>query len=228
MDAGSLANGLPSPPAPAVPPRKAPMPRQVRVLDGSDLPEITRIHMVAFPGSLLTALGADAVRRLYDWQLRGPHEVVALGVVIGGQVAGFCFGGIFRGAVSGFVRTNRWFLGRRMLARPGLLLRRDTRVWLMRLLRSGQSLRAPAPATAVRSFGILAIAVDPTFQGSGIGRLLLEELEQLARRAGFAGLHLTVHPDNEPAVRLYERAGWRRVPGASGWAGTMAKDLGNA
>ncbi len=68
------------------------------------------------------------------------------------------------------------------------------------------------------SIGVLAGA-----RGRGVGTKLLHALLQQASAAGFRTLSLSVEPDN-PAVRLYERAGFKRVGGgADAW--TMVADL---
>ena len=58
----------------------------------------------------------------------------------------------------------------------------------------------------------LAIAVLPDFRGQGIGtRLLMQVLEKAKGR--FPAVSLNVRGDNG-AVRLYERAGFIKVPGS--------------
>ena len=58
---------------------------------------------------------------------------------------------------------------------------------------------------------VLTIAVHPSWQGRGLGRLLMEALlrELYARRA--TELFLEVDEGNVPALRLYERLGFREV-----------------
>ncbi len=74
-----------------------------RNLEAADLPALVEIHKAAFPDSALTRLGREAIRRYYEWQLIGPHDVVALGARQGPDLVGFCFGGTFRGATVGWV-----------------------------------------------------------------------------------------------------------------------------
>jgi ribosomal protein S18 acetylase RimI-like enzyme len=69
----------------------------------------------------------------------------------------------------------------------------------------------------------LSIAVRTEARGRGVGTLLLEALIADARTNGFRALSLSVEPDN-PAVRLYERAGFGRVPNDGG-AWTMSLEL---
>ena len=98
-------------------------PDSIRVAElcGNDLPAVAVVHGAAFPESALTKLGPRAVGRYYQWLLTGPHEAASLGIWKDGRLVGFCFGGIFRGALSGFVGNNRWYLAGRVLTHPWLV-----------------------------------------------------------------------------------------------------------
>jgi ribosomal protein S18 acetylase RimI-like enzyme len=69
----------------------------------------------------------------------------------------------------------------------------------------------------------LSIAVAPGARGRGIGTQLLDALVDAARAAGHPAVSLSVEPEN-PARRLYERAGFLRIDTDDG-ALTMALDL---
>lgn len=58
---------------------------------------------------------------------------------------------------------------------------------------------------------VMTIGTATTHQGQGIGRLLLDELVARARTLGAVRVLLEVRVDNEPALRLYERAGFERL-----------------
>ncbi|MBZ0267560.1 ribosomal protein S18-alanine N-acetyltransferase [bacterium] len=55
------------------------------------------------------------------------------------------------------------------------------------------------------------IAVRPELQGRGAGSLLLRHVMDEGRRRRFHFATLEVRPSNTPALRLYERYGFRRV-----------------
>jgi ribosomal protein S18 acetylase RimI-like enzyme len=54
--------------------------------------------------------------------------------------------------------------------------------------------------------------LEPDARGAGLGTRVLASIEEVARHAGAAALHLMVRPANQPAVRLYTRAGFRSPP----------------
>jgi len=58
----------------------------------------------------------------------------------------------------------------------------------------------------------LGIAVDPSARGCGIGLALMYFLQAVARRRGSASIRLTVAASNRPAIKLYERLGYRFEP----------------
>jgi ribosomal protein S18 acetylase RimI-like enzyme len=52
------------------------------------------------------------------------------------------------------------------------------------------------------------VAVDPSHQGSGVGRALLEHAELAARLAGFDAIHLYTHVRMTENLELYARIGY--------------------
>jgi ribosomal protein S18 acetylase RimI-like enzyme len=70
----------------------------------------------------------------------------------------------------------------------------------------------------------VTIGVDAAFRGRGIGSALLLALAELAKAEGFNQLSLSVEPTN-PALRLYERLGYRPVGIDEGGSVTMIRAL---
>jgi len=209
---------------------------EIRCLSKNDLPSVALIHVAAFPKSALTKLGVEAVRRYYEWQLIGPHECNALGAFFDDRLVGFCFAGVFKGAISGFLQKNWLFLLRCVLVRPWLLMnpifRERTSMTLRilrRLLRQRFGMKRETfsllKQNPLKSYIILSIAVDPRYQGLGIGKMLMKCAEAIAKEKGFCEMDLIVDPQNERAIRFYERLGWEKVVNENGWAGRMRKRL---
>lgn len=76
----------------------------------------------------------------------------------------------------------------------------------------------PGPGTAYSESeaadeaGIRMLAVDPSLQGRGVGRLLVEACLERARAAGRRRLVLLTRPSMAAAHHLYRRLGFRRAP----------------
>ena len=58
---------------------------------------------------------------------------------------------------------------------------------------------------------VMTIGTDERFQGRGLGRRMLENLVDRARTLGAAVVLLEVRVDNDPAIHLYESAGFERL-----------------
>ena len=56
---------------------------------------------------------------------------------------------------------------------------------------------------------ILNIAVDPTMRGRGVGSALITDLLKKARSLSVRALTLEVRESNAPAIRLYEKFGFK-------------------
>ena len=64
---------------------------------------------------------------------------------------------------------------------------------------------------------LYSIAVDPGHRGQGLAALLLSDAERQSALRGRRSLRLEVREDNESAIRLYERLGFRRIGVRSGY-----------
>jgi ribosomal-protein-alanine acetyltransferase len=62
-----------------------------------------------------------------------------------------------------------------------------------------------------RAGWLISLAVSTRASGRGVGMALLQTIEAAARTRGFAALKLETRADNDAAIRLYDRAGYRRI-----------------
>jgi len=58
---------------------------------------------------------------------------------------------------------------------------------------------------------ICNIAVRPAFRGCGVGGMLIDRAVDFCARKAVNALHLEVRTHNTPAVKLYEKKGFRQV-----------------
>jgi len=72
----------------------------------------------------------------------------------------------------------------------------------------------------------LAIGVLPGYRGSRVGTALLTELIRLTKPV-HPGISLSTRATNLPAVRLYERCGFVKVPGSEviNWTGGLSYNM---
>ena len=202
----------------------------IQPIGQADLSQVASIHRAAFTDSALTKLGEMAVYRYYEWQLTGPHDLTALGAFVDRQMVGFCFGGSFHGALSGFLEKNKRFLIGRVLTQPWLLMnpifRDRVQSGIKRLGKSVKPTQPPIQNRPATCFGILSIALHPRYQGLGVGKLLMTQAEEAALRLNYAEMLLTVQPQNKKAVAFYEGLRWQKIFRNGEWNGEMRKAVG--
>ncbi len=58
---------------------------------------------------------------------------------------------------------------------------------------------------------VMTIGVDPDHQRLGVGRELLQALVDRSRQLGASAMLLEVRVDNDPAIALYQRFGFRTI-----------------
>lgn len=67
--------------------------------------------------------------------------------------------------------------------------------------------------------------MQPEWQGRGIGRALLVDALERIRGAGFAKARIHTHANNDGAIRLYERCGFRIIWSGSEYSRSMGITL---
>jgi ribosomal-protein-alanine N-acetyltransferase len=58
---------------------------------------------------------------------------------------------------------------------------------------------------------LYGLAVDVEYRGRGLGKKLLTYSLQQLMKTGIKEVELTVEPDNEPAINLYQQHGFKKV-----------------
>jgi putative acetyltransferase len=65
----------------------------------------------------------------------------------------------------------------------------------------------------------------PEYRGKGIGRMLMEQNIESARNLGYNQLYLESMPELRKAIGMYEKAGFRFIPGRLGNSGHFNCDI---
>jgi len=170
----------------------------------ADLAAVLRLHERAFAGSMGVALGRSYLRPFLASFLDGPDRVFLVARGPDGPV-GYVFG---RPAEGSDDRSLVWAVARGLVRHPGVLRRADVRAELARRIRRFDEGDEETPGLPGPTLDLYGIGTDPSHQGRGIGRALMEAFEAEVRRLGFATGRLSVYRDNDRARRLYESLGW--------------------
>ncbi|MBI2496033.1 MAG: GNAT family N-acetyltransferase [Candidatus Omnitrophica bacterium] len=174
----------------------------IRPLQARDCAQVAAIHVAARPGDVLPDLGVSFLTSLYAALLHRP-DVAAFVYEERGQAEGFVLGCLNASRVMPAVLRRAWLpLGLktclRCVSHPRLIpLALETLAYPRRSRYAGPEL--------------MAIAVDPSRQGRGIGTHLVAALSEWFRAQGCARYCVAVKAKNEPATRFYRRRGFRVI-----------------
>lgn len=205
----------------------------IRMINEDDLDQVVRIHKNAFPNSLLSQFNDKTVNKYYRLQMAFPNKCYPLGVFQEERLIGFCFGGEFRDMKLAFIRSTLFSILWTLLKKPSIFFTSQYRIRILGIVNSlkrkivkKKFLKGEISKPHSKRFGILSIAVDPSFQGVGAGRMLAEEIERLAIRDGYDKISLNVHIDNHNAIQFYGFLGYQKILNKDQlWHGLMIKFL---
>lgn len=176
-----------------------------------DLREMAEVYLQAFPESVEHYFrGRKPVAAIEDI-LAIPLDAEpqsALVAVVMDQVAGYCL------APSQMSRIAReaWRGGHVWRLLYGWLSRRyGIGLRALRMLAMDKWLASRNTDPHEHEAHILSIAVQPGFQGLGLGKGLLERGLEYLRGQGVQTVRLEVRPYNQPALNLYRKLGFVQV-----------------
>ncbi len=186
-------------------------PVAIRPATDADAPASAALHADQISQGFLSVLGPGFLRRLYRRIGRSPESFLLVADDRGTTV-GFVAGST---NVAGLYRSFLLHDGiPAALGAAGALLAGWRRV-LDTLGHAGGN-----GAGAGRGPELLAIAVDPAWQGRGVGRLLVASFLDEVHARGRDAAHVVVGAGNAGAVSLYRRAGFVTVERFELHAGT--------
>jgi ribosomal protein S18 acetylase RimI-like enzyme len=189
----------------------------VRVATRDDVPAVATLHGSAISEGFLSTLGDRFLTRLYLRMVASPHAFLL--VADGAQEVG-AGAPHLAGFVAGSADVGRLY--REFLVRDGLSVVFSSGARLLRSLpRVVETLRygakdEPDPGGAPAAAGspgpeteLLALAVDRGERRRGVGAVLVEAFKSTARGAGSASARVVVGSENNGAIALYGRGGFR-------------------
>lgn len=179
-------------------------PSEARVAAGRDPDDIdaaAKILLRSFAGRENARLGASYARAVVRSFMTASSRSLHVAWV-DGRLAGFAAGEAAAGRAARY-RTLRPIAATAFLQRPWIVFDPAIRHMLMSRLAIDSNDFPPR-----ESWFLPIIAVDPDFQGRGLGHKLLHSFEQEGHRRGFGEASLVVLESNMPARTLYEHAGW--------------------
>ena len=174
----------------------------IRPARSADARAMGRLHATAMPTAFLPTLGEGFLTQLYRG-LISDHSAVALVAVRDGLVTGFSAG---VRSVDSFYK--RFAVRRGALAALAAGPRLGDRTVRRRVRETAQY---PSTVEPLPDAELLAIGVDESVRGTGVGRALAEGVLRGLDRRGARECKVIVGADNEGANRFYEALGFRRV-----------------
>ena len=174
----------------------------LREMASADVPIVVDLHLRAFPGFFLSALGAPFLRVYYRNVLRDGGSIALVAEDASG-LEGFVVGSVDPAGFYGRLLRRRWYAFA-LAAVPGVLRHPSVAGRVARALRHPSESRA-----GVRVAGVYSLAVDPLRWGSGVGRALVDRFCALAHARGATQVFLETDAEgNERVNRFYAATGF--------------------
>jgi ribosomal protein S18 acetylase RimI-like enzyme len=167
----------------------------------SDVPDVVRVHLTAFPGFFLSFLGPRFLSLYYEECVK--QGEIASVAIIQGQLAGFVMGSAHPAQFySGLVRRRA--LRFAAIALPAVI--KQPRI----ALRVARALSKPKDAQRIDGTAtLMSLGVAPDRRGQGIGSKLVAAFLAEARARGSSRVDLTTdQAQNEKTNEFYRRMGF--------------------
>lgn len=188
----------------------------------SDLTKLAECHKKAFPKSLSSQMGELFIKKMLSWYIVSERGIL-FHVIENNEIIGYCGGIIIKkaglpGAATSITQHCFKTFIFSFILRPWLIFHSENikrfsfikrnlmyKLGLKKLiLNNTQEPIIPFSS----SWGLVVIGVNPKYQGKGVGSILLQEFEKLAKTDGVQKISLTVKNINLQAIKAYSKNGW--------------------
>lgn len=172
----------------------------IRKATSKDIKGIVDVHCSAFKGFFLTELGSNFLQLYYSSYLKEPSAVLLVAEK-DGEVVGFS------SATSLSAGFNTRLVKKEFLryALRGCMIALTNPKALVNLAKNW-SHRDPSVVDNGDYAELMSIAVSPSVQGGGIGKLLIQETEEVMKSFNASRFSLTTdYYNNESTIAFYKR-----------------------
>lgn len=177
-----------------------------------DIPILVKIHKVAFADYMNTELGDKYLGKLFSLIIETPGSIT-LKAQIDSEICGYVFG-----APIGYDKKlnkelfNVALLG--AISHPSILFHKNffkAVYGKIKVILGLKTKRNIANFLHGDGISLIAIGVHSGFLGKKVGLSLIEGFEKMARNNKMNYMRLSVFADNNKALSLYDKAGWRML-----------------
>ncbi len=201
---------------------------KICVSDYKDLNAIAKVHQLAFPNHLSSALGRAFIEKTLTWYLQNPKNGFLLHLEDNGRIIGYVTGFYndgtlkygsattigqfaFKVALFSFVKRP-WLLFHHEIRKKWKLLFKQFYVKISSFQKKktkSNSILTVINVVSSKFCGLLSIGVDPSAQQKGFGSILIQAFEKTAfEKFKVNQFKLSVRSDNMKARNSYLRNGW--------------------
>jgi ribosomal protein S18 acetylase RimI-like enzyme len=175
----------------------------IRPADVSEAARAAALHIGGITEGFLPSLGSAFLTRLYRRAVLSPGSWVLVAEQ-GNAVVGFVAG------TEAVGRLYREFLWRDGLVAAGSAAWPMVRSWRRTLetLRYGRSQPGSTQGPSLPDAELLAVAVDDSARGRGVGGALVAGFQDACRQRGVPSARVIVGAGNSGAISLYQRHGF--------------------
>lgn len=172
---------------------------EIRLINKEEIAGVVNVHLKAFEGFFLSDLGGSFLKTYYD-SIRKNDRGILLGSFENERLIGFCAGTSLSDGFNAYL-IRRNFL---QFSITGITLLFSKPRALYRLYKNLKK-----TGTSITDSGnyaeLLSIGIDPNFQGKGVGKRLLIQLELMLAKQGQNQISLTTDlHNNENSLQFYK------------------------
>jgi hypothetical protein len=199
----------------------------IQYATASDLRQIAKCHIAAFPQSVTSLFGIPFVAQMLQWYISAPNKFLYW-MQHDGECIGYCGGLVLDGSdaygsASGMTQFGFGVAVKVMLRKPWLFFHPEIRARypfifsnlkrkIGKLFGKSEQPIAPVKSSKTKNElteGLVVIGVAPAYIGRGLGSKLQQEFERKAKELGATQMQLSVRVENDRAIRSYQSNGWK-------------------